>query len=67
MQLPKFPAPKIDLQIGRELMAVAGAASFTYGVWLAWAPAGYMIGGLALMSPFVLRNFVNVIALRGRR
>ena len=32
-----------------DVLAVAGAASFVYGLALAWRPAGFMAGGIALM------------------
>lgn len=58
LRLPKMP--KVTLQSGRELMAGAGAASFTYGAYLAWHPLGFLIAGLLLQGPFVLRTIVAV-------
>ncbi len=34
-----------------DLLIVAGAASVAFGAWLAWPPAGYIVGGvLALLG-----------------
>ncbi len=30
----------------RDLVGLGGAASVAYGAWLAWPPAGFMVGGL---------------------
>lgn len=36
-----------------DLLLVAGAASVSYGAWLAYPPAGFVIGGLfALFAGF---------------
>ncbi|PWC89830.1 hypothetical protein TSH100_04110 [Azospirillum sp. TSH100] len=29
----------------RDLVGVAGAGAITYGAWLAWPPAGFIVGG----------------------
>lgn len=32
-------------------LLIAGASSLSYGAWLAWEPAGYVVGGaLALIA-----------------
>src|SRR5690242_6370570 len=38
-----------------HLLYLAGIFAFTYGVWLAWHPAGFMIGGiLVVLTAFVI-------------
>ncbi len=32
-----------------DAMLVAGASCLTYGAWLVYAPAGYIVGGVLLM------------------
>ncbi|MCX7177711.1 MAG: hypothetical protein NTX56_02750 [Proteobacteria bacterium] len=32
-----------------DLLIVAGAASVAFGAWLAWSPAGYLVGGVLLL------------------
>lgn len=34
--------------IVRDAVGVAGVASISYGAWLAWHPAGFIIGGAML-------------------
>lgn len=36
------------------LVLLLGAACFSFGAWLAWHPAGYMIAGLLLGVPAFL-------------
>lgn len=34
-----------------DFLMVAGAASLSYGAWLAWSPAGFLVaGGLAIAA-----------------
>jgi hypothetical protein len=35
----------------QDVAVLAGAATFTYGAWLAWRPAGFMFAGLFLLVP----------------
>lgn len=32
-----------------DALMVAGAGSMSYGAWLAWAPAGFLVGGVLLI------------------
>lgn len=65
MQLPKMP--KVTLQSARELIAIVGAASFTYGAYLAWHPLGFLTAGILLQAPFVLRTYIELRITGGRR
>ncbi len=38
-----------------DLAGLAGAALLSYGAWLAWHPAGFMLGGALLLAGAVLR------------
>jgi hypothetical protein len=38
----------------RDGIGLAGAASFTYGAWLIYEPAGFMVGGVLLVATAVL-------------
>ncbi len=37
-------------QGARDGVALLGAGTISYGAWLAWVPAGYMVGGAALIA-----------------
>jgi hypothetical protein len=37
-----------------DALMVAGAAGVSYGAWLAWPPAGWIIGGLLLIAAGVV-------------
>ena len=37
-------------------LALAGAGLVAYGSWLAWPPAGYIVGGLALIAWGIVRG-----------
>lgn len=47
-------AVKIDPQTIREIVGVAGAALAGYGAWLAYPPAGFMVGGGILVGLAVI-------------
>lgn len=32
-----------------DALLIAGAAAVSYGAWLAWAPAGFIVGGALLL------------------
>jgi len=32
-----------------DLLMLVGAASLSYGAWLAWAPAGFLVAGALLL------------------
>lgn len=36
-------------RLGAELAFIVGAGLASFGAWLAWHPAGYMLGGVLLM------------------
>ena len=38
----------------RETAGLAGAALIAFGAWLAYPPAGYIVGGLLLMAGAVV-------------
>lgn len=56
LRLPKMPT--VTLQSARELIAIAGGVSFTYGAYLAWHPLGFLTAGILLQAPFVLRTYI---------
>lgn len=49
------------LDLARALMAAAGVGLLSYGAWLAWAPAGFLVPGALLFGLSVAG------ALRGGR
>lgn len=53
MRFLAFVAAAVPV-ILRDGIGLAGAAAFTYGVWLVAEPAGYMVGGLFLIVIAVL-------------
>jgi hypothetical protein len=40
---------KIVIEIIRDVLAFAGLGSVTFGAWLAYPPAGYVVGGMAAL------------------
>lgn len=40
--------------LSREIMGFSGVAVFSYGAWLAWHPAGFMVGGTLLIVGAVM-------------
>jgi len=38
----------------RDIAGVAGVALVSYGAWLAWQPAGFMVGGALLIAGALL-------------
>ncbi|QXZ79653.1 hypothetical protein [Rhizobium sp. L51/94] len=47
-------ALKVDAQTIREIIGFAGAALSGYGAWLAYPPAGFMVGGGILVGLAVI-------------
>jgi hypothetical protein len=41
-------------ELVRDGAGVAGVGLVSYGAWLAWAPAGYLVAGLLLLAGAVL-------------
>lgn len=37
-----------------DIAGTVGAGLIAYGAWLAWPPAGFVVGGLQLMAAAVL-------------
>ncbi len=42
------------VEASRDLMVLGGAACVSYGAWLAWRPAGFIVAGLFLLVPAVI-------------
>lgn len=40
--------------MARDLVGLGGAAAITYGAWLSYQPAGYIVGGLLAVIAAVL-------------
>ena len=38
----------------RDLVGLAGVASVSYGAWLAWPPAGFIVGGALVLAGVLL-------------
>lgn len=38
----------------REAAGIAGAASVTYGFWLAWPPLGFIVGGGIVLAAVII-------------
>lgn len=57
-QMGRFPV--------RDVVALVGVAGFVYGVWLAWEPAAFMVGGALAVAFAVLWSIVGRGAGRGR-
>lgn len=34
----------------RDIAGIAGVASISYGAWLTYAPAGFLVGGVLLLG-----------------
>ena len=51
-----------------DALLLLGAGSLTYGAWLAWPPAGYLVAGVMLLgadldeSPMAYRRLPDVLA-----
>lgn len=37
-----------------DLFGLTGVCLFSYGAWLAWQPAGFIVGGALLMGAAIL-------------
>lgn len=37
-----------------DALGLAGAAAVSYGAWLAWAPAGFIVGGILAVGVSIL-------------
>ena len=37
-------------ELGFDLLVLVGAAVFAYGLWLAWHPLGFIVGGILLAA-----------------
>ena len=40
----------LALSLARDLLAVAGVASISYGAWLMYEPAGFVVAGLIVLA-----------------
>ncbi len=49
------------------MMLLTGAAAVSYGGWLAYPPAGFIAGGLLLMTAGVMRGLAEAKAKGGRQ
>ena len=46
------------LDLALDVVVIAGAVSVSYGAWLAWEPAGYIVGGgMAIVGGLRLAKF----------
>lgn len=43
-------------QVARDGVALIGAGTAAYGAWLAWVPAGFLVGGAALVAAAFISN-----------
>ena len=41
---------RLAVELAIDSLAALGAAMFSYGAWRAWAPAGFLAGGLCLFG-----------------
>ncbi len=48
----------------RDTVGIAGAASISYGCWLAYAPLGFIVGGSFALTAAVLSAMVKPRDLR---
>ena len=53
-------------QVTAVFVVVAGLVAFTRGVWLAWHPGGWMVGGLAIASPALFWLYNDVRSSKDR-
>lgn len=49
MRFFAFVAAAIPVLL-RDGIGLAGAAAFTYGAWLIYEPAGYMVAGILMVA-----------------
>ncbi len=42
------------IPVVRTAVALIGFSSIAYGAWLAWPPAGFLVGGIILVAAVVL-------------
>ena len=52
---------RLALDIARDLLALGGAASISYGAWLMYEPAGFVVAGLIALAA----SLVGVLRGRG--
>lgn len=53
--LPRIDWSRVPVAaIAEVLMLLAGAGLVSYGAWLAWHPAGFLLGGLQLICGTIL-------------
>ena len=45
---------RIALPLAQNLLAILGAGFVAYGAWLIYAPAGFIVGGLFMLSVGVI-------------
>ncbi|WP_319798315.1 hypothetical protein [Nitrobacter sp.] len=54
MKLLAGGAAKVLPEITRDIFGLAGAASVSYGAWMIYPPAGFIVGGALMMLGSVL-------------
>lgn len=47
-------ATKALPKVVRDVAGLAGVAAISYGAWLAWPPAGYIVGGALVLVGVLL-------------
>ena len=47
-------AARVVPDLLRDLAGLAGVAAIGYGAWLAWPPAGFMVGGALVLAGVLL-------------
>ena len=49
-----YVAARMAPRVLRDLAGLAAVASISYGAWLAWPPAGFMVGGALVLIGVML-------------
>jgi len=47
------------LAVARDVAGLGGLGAITYGTWLIYHPAGYIVGGLFAVTGTVLLTFLD--------
>ena len=45
---------RLALDIARDLLALAGVGSISYGAWLMYEPAGFVVGGIIALAASIV-------------
>jgi hypothetical protein len=61
----RSPLASLLPKLLRDIAGLAAVAAISYGAWLAWPPAGYMVGGALVLAGALLSARHDVPAPAG--